>query len=170
MKINWNEIFERIKVFIFSIPGTLKETFSWLLISYLIPIINIGIIWGIKQDEFVYSLEILSIILVTNACFLTSLFYLAFSNKSERKTLNTIAIAFYVLTITLFVVSTVEIIALKDLFPLKIYKSGTILTLVVSVILGLISKYDEQIALSKERAKSSKEKKSTEVGGKNIKI
>ncbi len=170
MNINWDKAFQRFRIFLINIPGTLKETFSWLLISYLVPIINIGIIWGIKQDKFVYSIDIISIILVTNACFLTSLLYLAFNNKTDRKTLNTIAIAFYVLTITLFVVSTVEMASLNNLFPLKIYRTGTILTLIVSIILGLISKYDEQIALSKERAKKAKEKTSTKLDNKNIKL
>lgn len=170
MKIEWDKLFERVKIFLLNIPGTIKETFTWLLISYLIPIINIGIIWGVKQDKFGYSVDILSIVLVTNACFLTSLFYLAYANKKDRKVLNTISIAFYALTLTLFVVSTIEINAIKELFPLKLYKTGTVITLIASVLLGLISKYDEQVAYSKSRASKSKEKSTTNIGDKSIKI
>lgn len=170
MNIDWKKLGERIKVFLLNIPGTIKETFTWLLISYLIPIINIGIIWGIKQSEFTFNINVLSIVLVTNACFLTSLFYLAYSNKGDRKVLNTISIAFYALTLTLFVVSTIEIIKQLDIFPIKIYQIGTIITLIVSVILGLISKYDEQVAFSKIVAKNSKDKTNTNIGNKNVKI
>ena len=161
---------ERIKVFFLNIPLTIKETFSWLIISYLIPIINIGIIWGIKQDDFRMSIDILSIILVTNACFFTSLFYLAYSNKKERKFLNTITIAAYVITVTFFVVSIIELSALEKLFPLELYKTGAFLTLVTAIILGLISKYDEVEALSKLRAEKSKTKKSTSVGNKDVEL
>lgn len=161
---------ERIKIFFLNIPGTVKETFTWLLISYLIPLINIGIIWGIQQDDFKYDVNVLSIVLVTNACFLTSLFYLAFSNKSDRKVLNTIAIAFYAITLTLFAISTIELIKKLDIFPLKVYQYGTTITISVSVLLGLISKYDEQIAFSKVRAKNSRDKSDTKIGDKNVKI
>ena len=112
----------------------------------------------------------MSIVLVTNASFLTSLFYLAYANKDNRKILNTISITFYALTLTLFVVSTIEIVISENLFTLKIYKTGTLITLLASLILGLISKYDEQVALSKARASKSKEKTSTNLGDKNIKI
>jgi len=170
VKINWTEQGERIKIFLLNVPGTLRETFTWLLISYLIPLINIGIIWGIQQDEFKYDTNVLSIVLVTNACFLTSLFYLAFSNKSDRKILNTISIAFYAITLTLFAISTIELVKELDIFPLKVYQFGTVITLGVSIILGLISKYDEQIAFSKVRAKNSRNKSDTNIGDKNIKI
>ena len=170
VKIDWNKLFERVKVFLVNIPGTIKETFTWLAISYLIPIINIGIIWGIKQHDFNYSVDILSIVLVTNASFLTSLFLLAYANKNNRKLLKTISIIFYVLTLTLFVVSTIEIVISEKLFTLKLYKIGTLFTLFASLILGLISKYDEQVALSKARANKGKGKTSTNLGDKNIKL
>lgn len=170
MEINWTKHTERIKIFLINIPGTLQETFTWLLISYLIPLINIGIIWGIQQDDFKYDINVLSIVLVTNACFLTSLFYLAFSNKSDRKILNTISIAFYAITLTLFSISTIELVKEFDIFPLKVYQFGTVITLCISIILGLISKYDEQIAFSKVRAKNSRDKSNTNIGEKNVKI
>ncbi len=168
--MDWKKTFERIKLFIVNIPQTVKETFIWLSISYLIPIINIGIIWGIQRDNFEMSIEIVSIILVTNACFFTSLFYLVFSNKKERKLLNTINIVTYVITVVLFTVSIIEVEILQSLFSLELYKVGALLTFLIAILLGLISKYDEVEAISRVRAEKSKRTTSTNLDGKKVKI
>lgn len=170
MKIDWKNLVRRVKVFFLNLPATIRETFTWLIVSYLIPLINIGIIWGLKKEAYIYSIDILSIVLVTNACFITSLFHLAFSNKNNKKLLTTISIVFYVITITLFVVSTIEMVIQQDLFSLKLYQYGTLLTLLVSILLALISKYDEQVAISKIRAQQGKDKNSTIVGDKSIRL
>ena len=68
--MNKDEVINNIKGFIFNIPATIKETSIWFISSYLISIINILIIWGMRQN-FELDLNIINIILVTNAGFLT---------------------------------------------------------------------------------------------------
>lgn len=168
--MDWNSIYERIKIFVLNLPSTLKETFIWLLVSYLIPIINIGIIWGIQQQAFEIDLGILSIILVTNACFLTALIYQVYANDKKRKLINLLGISTFVITVVLFTVSIIQIEKEESIFTLKVYEQGSYLTLIMSILLGLISKYDEVEAASRDRASKGKGKKETNFGGKKVKL
>ena len=164
------EIWERIKVFIKNLPETISETIIWLVASYLIPLLNVGIIYGIKKDQFEINTTILGIIIATNACFYTSLYYLAFSNKKNRKLINTINITAFTTTVVLFSISIIEIEIKKPLFTLELYKITTLISFAIAVILALISKYDEIEALSKERAKQGRQTIETEIGGKKVKV
>ena len=165
--MDWNKIGSSILLFIKNIPATLKKTTIWLLISYLIPIINVAIIWGMKSEQFKLDLSIISIIIVTNACFVTSLVYLSDKKREITKILN---ITTLVITVVLFALSIVEIEQDKQIFPLNIYKTGAFLTLGLSILFGLISKYDEVEAESTDRAEKGKGTKETELGGKSIKL
>ena len=104
--MDWNNIFERIKIFVIHLPSTFKETFIWLSISYLIPIINIGILWGIQRNNFKINLGILSIILVTNACFLTALIYQVYTNDKKRKLINISFALVYIIFAIFFLIYT----------------------------------------------------------------
>ena len=165
--MDWNKIGNSILIFIKNIPSTLKKTSIWLLISYLIPIINVTIIWGMKGENFKLDLNIISIIIVTNACFVTSLVYLSDKKREISKILN---ITTLVVTVVLFALSIVEIEQQKQIFPLSIYQTGAFLTLGLSILFGLISKYDEVEAESKDRADKGKGTKETTIGGKSIKL
>ena len=165
--MDWNKIGESILIFIKNIPNTLKKTSIWLLISYLIPIINVAIIWGMKGKNFKLDLNIISIIIVTNACFVTSLVYLSDKKREISKILN---ISTLVITVVLFALSIVEIEQKKQIFPLNIYKIGAFLTLGLSILFGLISKYDEVEAESRVRAEKAKGTTETKIGGKSIKL
>lgn len=167
---------DRFKLFVDNIPKTVKETFIWLLFSYLIPLVNIGIIWGIKGNSFEYTLNIYSIIIVTNACFYTSLYYLAFTSETEKNKLNkrrfakTVNIVTFVVTVVLFTVSVIETEKAIKIFSLDIYKFGATSTFIIALLLGLISKYDEVEALGILRANESKSLQETKVGNKKIKL
>jgi len=160
-------LFNKIKIFLLNIPETLQETFSWFIMSYLVSIINIGIIWGINSN-FSININILNIILVTNAGFLTSLFFLTYSLEKKRKFIYTLTIITYVITIVLFTISIVQIEIVKNIFSLNVYTISVILTFLISILLGLISKYDEVAALSKIRAKEAKGLSQTELAGKKV--
>lgn len=168
--MKWRQIFERIRVFIKHLPETLSETFIWLLVSFLIPILNIGIIWGIQKENFEFNIAILGIIIATNACFYTSLYYFAFTKKKNRKLINTINLTAFTTTVVLFAISIIELEIKKPLFSIPLYKTTTLISFIVAVILALISKYDEVEALSKERAKEGRATNETKVAGKNIKL
>jgi hypothetical protein len=167
---------DRFLLFIRNVPKTVKETLLWLLFSYLIPIVNIGIIWCIHRGKFEFTLNIYSIIIITNACFYTSLYYLAFTNENENKPQNdrrltkTINIVTYVVTVVLFTVSIIETEKALSIFNLDIYKFGAISTFFVALFLGLVSKYDEVEALGILRANQGKAVSATTVGKKKIKL
>lgn len=167
---------DRFSLFLRNVPKTVKETFIWLLFSYFIPLVNIGIIWGIQGANFEFTLNIYSIIIITNACFFTSLYYLAFTNdnnskpKNHRRLTKTINIVTYVVTVVLFTVSIIETEITLSIFDLYIYKFGAIATFSVALLLGLISKYDEVEALGILRANQSKAVSETTVGKKKIKL
>jgi len=167
---------QRTYLFLRNIPKTVKETFIWILFSYLIPLINIGIIWGIQGNNFNFSLNIYSIIIITNACFYTSLYYLAFTSegdnkiKNNRKFIKTINIVTYIITVVLFTVSVIETEKSLQLFSLDIYKMGAFITFVIALVLGLISKYDEVEALGIARAEQGKSMQETSISNKKIKL
>lgn len=165
-----NENFlDNLKGFIINIPGTLKETAIWFISSYLISIINILIIWGMRKN-FELDLNIINIILVTNAGFLTSIFLLLYLSEKKRKTVFTLAIIIYVITITLFSISIVQIESNTDIFTYEVYQTSAIVLFGFSILLGLISKYDEVEALSKLRAKKAKTITTTTIGTTKVKL
>lgn len=171
---------KRALLFLSFLPKTIKETIIWLLFSYLIPLLNIGIIWAVQGSSFSMTLNIFSIIIITNACFFTSLYHLAFDNeqnndieytkKKDRKIIKTINLITYVVTVVLFTVSIIETEKSLSIFNLETYKFGAYITFSFALFLGLISKYDEVKALGIERAKSAKATIETELGNKKIKL
>ncbi|KAF2518938.1 hypothetical protein E0W68_06690 [Flavobacterium salilacus subsp. salilacus] len=162
----------KIWLFITRIPSIIKETFVWLFFSYLIPLINIGIIWGIKEkeSEFAFTLSIISIIIVTNACLYTSLYFMTFSQSKKRKLLTMVNICAFVISIVTFSLVIVEIEKEMQIFSLALYRKIALITLIIAVLLGLISKYDEEEAISQQSAeKASKINKAT-IGDKDLKV
>ena len=168
--MNWRDIFERTKVFLKNLPETISETFIWLIVSFLIPLLNIGIIWGIQKDKFEINISILGIVIATNACFYTSLYYFAFNKKKNRKLINTINLTAFTTTVVLFAISIIELEMKKSIFSIPLYKTTTLISFIVAVILALISKYDEVEALSKERAIQGRATNETKIEGKKVKL
>ena len=161
------EYIENIQGFIFNIPVILRETSIWFISSYLISIINILIIWGMRKD-FGLDLNIINIVFVTNAGFLTSVFLLLYLSEKRRKTIFTLAIIIYVITITLFAISIVQIESKINIFTDEIYERSAMILFGLSILLGIISKYDEVEAASSLRAKNGKNTNETQVGDKKV--
>ncbi len=164
--MDWNKLQESAWTFISFLPDTIKRTSIWIIISYLIPVINIAIIWGIRGD-FNWDLSTISILLVTNACFITSLLFLIDKKRELTSVLNTISL---VVSIVLFAFSVAQIEKNIPIFPIYIYKSGAFITLIVSLFVGLVSKYDEVEAKSLIRAEKGRAKKETTVDNKKIEL
>lgn len=165
--MDWIKIWNSIKVFIWNIPSTLKKTSIWILISYIIPIINVLIIYGIRRENFEFDLYIINIVLVTNACFITSLVYLINNKREITKVLNIITL---IIVVVLFSFSIAQMEKATEIFSLDIYQIGALATLILSILFGLISKYDEVEAESKARAEKGKSTKETNIGGKSIRL
>jgi hypothetical protein len=164
--MDWNKIKESIWTFIRFLPETVKRTSIWIIISYLIPVINIAIIWGIRGN-FKWDLSTISVLLVTNACFITSLLFLIDKKRELTSVLNTISL---VVSIVLFAFSIAQIEINMSIFPIYIYKSGAFATLSVSLFVGLVSKYDEVEAKGLLRAEQGRAKTETTVGNKKIEL
>lgn len=164
--MDWHEKIEGIIIFFKFIPSTIKKTSIWLLISYIIPIINITIIWGIR-NTLTFDINILSIVLVTNTCFITSLVFLIDKKREFTNVLNIITL---VVSIVLFAFSIAQLELNTVIFNEGLYKCGAIITLILSIFIGLISKYDEVEAYSLEMAEKGKNKKQTTYGDQNIEL
>jgi hypothetical protein len=164
--MDWENLKKEILTFIKHIPSTIKKTSIWLIISYLIPIINVAIIWGIR-NELCLDMNIISIILVTNACFVTSLVFLIDKKRELTNVLNIITL---VVSIVLFAFSVAQIELATQIFDKSLYKGGAVVTLVLSIFIGLVSKYDEVEALSLELAQKGKSKTETNVDGQKVEL
>lgn len=153
-----------------NIPATFRESLVWFLMTYSFPIFQVLIIWGIRQNNFELSLDILNIILVTNASLYTAILLVINSENKEKKVLRLLTIFCYVVTIVFFAVSMVEITKNVAIFPLSLYTNGTFFTLIFALLFGLISKYDEVKAQRLLTVKEGKEKTTTVVNGNTIQL
>lgn len=161
---------ESLVLFFKNLPSTIKESFIWFIMTYLFPIIQILIIWGIRLENFMLSIDILNILLVTNASLYTAVLLVVNSESCNKRLLRIVTILCYVVTIIFFAISMVEITMGIQIFQLSLYKYGTFATLVFAIIFGLISKYDEVKAQRLQTAKAGNEKTSTKVNGKTIQL
>lgn len=164
------KVWKWIGLFLTNIPTTFRESLVWFLMTYSFPIFQIIIIWGIRQNNFEMSLDILNIILVTNASLYTAILLVINSENKEKKVIRILTIFCYVVTIVLFAISMVEITKNITIFPLSLYTNGTFFTLTFALLFGLISKYDEVKAQRLLTVKEGKEKTSTVVNGNTIQL
>lgn len=155
---------ETVSVFIEHFPVTLKKTSIWLIISYIVPLINIAIICGIRQS-FDFDLQIVSILLVTNSCFITSLVFLI--NK-KREFTGIANVVLLIMSIVLFAFSVAQMELGTVIFSNYLYKFGALILLILSIFIGFVSKYDEVEAASASRAKKGKNTTETQVGDKKV--
>jgi len=162
--------FDDVILFLKNIPLTLKESLIWFLMSYCFPIIQIVIIVGIREGAFEWSLDILNIILVTNASLFTAILLIVNSSTKDKRVINILTIFAYVVTIVLFAISTVEINKRIVIFSKDWYFYGSCVTLFLALIFGLISKYDEVKAKRKSLADKGKQKKSTNINGEEFEL
>ncbi|HDR7391540.1 hypothetical protein COM33_15610 [Bacillus toyonensis] len=119
-----------------------KKTFIWILLSYLIPIINIFLILFIKGPHLTGSM--LNIILATNACFIIGAFNLIYNTRRNRESTQALMLCGLVFCVLFFGILTYEIeMEQKNRLPLSIYKYCAAATFIISLILAFISKKDE---------------------------
>lgn len=164
------ETIEKIKIFFLNLGKTLKKSAIWLTISYIIPLLNIFIIWSIRRDEFVIDINIVSIIIATNSCIITSLLHLFYQNDKKREMAYVVSVLTIVVSVALYVLCLLQVELKNDFIQIDIYKYGSYTTLAISVLLLLISKYDEVEAFSTYRAEKGKGATTTEIDGKQIKL
>lgn len=166
LKERWDEVL----LFLQNIPMTFRESIKWFLMTYMMPAVQIFIIWGIKQGDFDLSLEIQNIVLVTNASLYSAIMMVVTGTKKDRGLFQIATIAAYVVTVVLFAISMVEINMNIKIFKGSLYKLGTIVTFVIALLLGLISKYDEVKAKRIKLANEGKKVKDAKVNGEDFEL
>ena len=178
---NYNQMVEKIKkwlkdrwdevlLFLQNIPMTFRESIKWFLMTYMMPAVQIFIIWGIKQGDFDLSLEIQNLVLVTNASLYSAIMMVVTGTKKDRGLFQIATIAAYVVTVVLFAISMVEINMNIKIFMGSLYKLGTIVTFVIALLLGLISKYDEVKAKRIKLANEGKKVKDAKVNEEDFEL
>lgn len=166
LKERWDEVL----LFLQNIPMTFRESIKWFLMTYMMPAVQIFIIWGIKQGDFDLSLEIQNIVLVTNASLYSAIMMVVTGSKKDRGLFQIATIAAYVVTVVLFAISMVEINMNIKIFKGSLYKLGTIVTFVIALLLGLISKYDEVKAKLIKLANEGKKVKDAKVNEEDFEL
>ena len=76
----------------------------------------------------------------------------------------------YLISFGLFLFSLVHVMFKKEIFELEIYKWGVIIALVLAVLVGFFSKYDEKLAVAREIAGQAKNKTQATINGEDIKL
>lgn len=90
---------ELLMLFLRNLPSTFRESFIWFLMTYSFPIIQILVIWGIRQEQFTVSIDILNIILVTNASLYTAILLVTSIEHKKNQILRLLILFCYVVTI-----------------------------------------------------------------------
>ncbi|OAD40672.1 hypothetical protein LPB303_16845 [Polaribacter atrinae] len=161
---------ERVLLFIKNIGRVLKKSLIWLIISYIIPLLNILILWAMRKNDFTVDISVVSIIIATNSCIITSLLHLFYLNEKKREFTFVGSIICILISVALYVLSLVQVELQNQFIDISIYEWGAYLTLAFSILLILISKYDEVQAISEFKAKESRNTSKTTVNGKNVKV
>jgi hypothetical protein len=161
---------DRLILFLKNIGKVLKKSMIWLFISYIIPLLNILILWAMRKANFKIDISVITIIIATNSCIITSLLHLFYLNEKKREFTFVGSIICILISVALYVLSLVQVELKNEFIDLKVYKWGSYLTLAFSILLLLISKYDEVQAVSEFKASESKKSNSTIVDGQNVAI
>jgi hypothetical protein len=167
MKLSFKE---RVFLFIKNIGKVLKKSLIWLIISYIIPLLNILILWAMRKSDFDVDINIISIIIATNSCIITSLLHLFYLNEKKREFTFVGSIICILVSIALYVLSLVQVELQNQFIDISVYEWGAYLTLAFSILLILISKYDEVQAISEFRGNQSRNTSSTTVNGQKVKV
>jgi hypothetical protein len=94
---------DRFILFFKNIGKVLKKSFIWLIISYIIPLLNIFILWAMRKSNFLIDMSIVTIIIATNSCIITSLLHLFYLNENKREFTFVGSIICILVSVTLYV-------------------------------------------------------------------
>lgn len=159
-----------IWTFLQNVPETLGESFLWLIFTFFLPAAQVFLKY-ILTGSFELSKDTMCILLVAIVSLYVSINMLNLSNNKKRKLVLAFSIIGYGVSSFLFSILKTE--AIKDttlIYSDRIVRISVIVLFSLSVILALISKYDEVSANSRRLAEQGKGKKETQVGGKKYDI
>lgn len=159
-----------ICTFIKNVPETLGESILWLIFTFFLPAAQVFLKY-ILTGSFELSKDTMCIFLVAIVSLYVSINMLNLSNRKKRKVVLAFSIIGYGVSSFLFSILKAETIKETTL----IYSDKTVTISVVSlfflsVLLALISKYDEVSANSRRIAEQGKDKKEAQIGKEKFNI
>ena len=145
-----------------------KQLSVWSFASFLLPIVQVVFIQLSKKpivDDSIYKIVFVSI-----ASFLTSVFFVTSFWKRNRMFVRMLLVVSYLISFGLFIISLIQILHKVEVFDLSVYKWGAAIALVLAVLVGFYSKYDERLAVSREIALQAKNTKKSQMNGKEVNV
>ncbi len=164
-----SEKWGKIKSKLPAIGDALKELLAWLFAAFLLPLVQLFIIAFSIDPSVVYE-NVYNILFVTIASFLTSVFFVTNFWKQNRLLVRMMLVFSYLISFGLFLFSLVHIMFNKAIFDLVVYKWGAIIALILAIIVGFYSKYDERLAVPREIAEQAKKMTQGTINGTPVKI
>lgn len=161
---------EKIKSFLYITGRSISDLIVWLFASFLLPIIQLFVLLFLKEQTFSMSASMYNILFVTIASFLTNVFFFTEFWKKRNNWLRMALIISYVLALTLFIISLLEIVLKIEIFDLKTYSSGMLISLSLAIIVGFSSKFDEIRSQALDIARQGKEKNEVNIDGEEIEL
>lgn len=161
---------ERVKSFIYVVKNAISDLVVWLFASFLLPLIQLGILCCLKDRSFTVNAAMFNILFVTIASFLTNVFFFTAFWKKKSNWLRMALIISYVLALTLFIISLLDVTLNIPIFEIKVYEVGMYIALVLAIIVGFSSKFDENKARALVLAQEAKEKKEVTIDGDDIEL
>ena len=161
---------EKVKSFFFIVWRSVSDLIVWLFASFLLPLIQLGILSFLKEKDFQMNSAVYNILFVTIASFLTNVFFFTEFWKKKSNWLRIALIISYVLALTLFIISLLEIVLSIEIFELSTYKIGVLISLALAIVVGFSSKYDENKASALNLAREAKEKNEITIDGDDIEL
>lgn len=161
---------DSVKSFFFIVGRALSDLVVWLFASFLLPLIQLGILLFRKDHDFEINAAVFNILFVTIASFLTNVFFFTGFWEKRNNWLRMALIVSYVLALTLFIISLIEIIQGITIFELDVYRYGMLISLALAIIVGFTSKYDENKVKALDIARRGKDVKGTTVEGKEVEL
>ncbi|MDN4074924.1 hypothetical protein [Fictibacillus terranigra] len=166
-------IWYKVSDFIKALPSLIMDTFFWLLFSFGIIFVNIFIIMGMKSISFnkvIERFDIALCILTTVVCFLVGIIYLMYLSEKKRRFVFAWSIVFAAIAACLSIILMIQIELNTSFFKKGYVKTGLYITFIFSIILALISKYDETNMRDRTYGAESREIDEITIGGKEFKL
>lgn len=160
------------KKFLSNLPAmyeAVKELTVWLFATFLLPLVQLFIILFSKNPSVVYE-NVYNIIFVTIASFLTGVFFVTNFWKQNRMLVRMMLVLSYLISFGLFIFSLVHVMFEKEVFDMVVYKWGVIIALILAILVGFYSKYDEKLAAAREIAVQGKALTQGTINGTQFKI
>ena len=161
---------EKVKSFFYVVRNAISDLVVWLFASFLLPLIQFEILCCLKDRSFTVNAAMFNVLFVTIASFLTNVFFFTAFWKKKSNWLRMALIISYVLALTLFIISLLDVTLNITIFDLKVYEVGMYIALALAILVGFSSKYDENRTQALVLAKNAKEKKEVTIDGNDIEL